>query len=109
PGYYPGKPLYRDKRPFNKPQDAKMNAMEEFLWRLYENTNLPRWVFEEELKTLQESLVISPERERISATESLAYGIDESDEMPGAAVRVSINPKDWIEDPGGTFMKSFVW
>ena len=99
PGYYPGKPLYRDTRYVAKAQkvrEVKLNALERFLSGLYENANLPRWVYEQELKTMQESLVIKPESQKVDAANIVAFGIEDLEEMKGAAVRVPLNPRDWF-------------
>ena len=111
PGYYPGKPLYRDTRYVAKAQkvrEVKLNALERFLSGLYENANLPRWVYEQELKTMQESLVIKPESQKVDAANIVAFGIEDLEEMKGAAVRVPLNPRDWFENPLKVFWETYV-
>ncbi len=117
-GYYPGeRPVYRGGggKPtgplFDMPAGMDLlggiNQLEYQLERALDTVNLPGWLKERYVKDLTGSLTIgvTPEK-RIDMEEFERRGTEALEDMPGVAVKISINPADWAKDPGGMAKKT---
>lgn len=117
-GYYPGeRPVYRGGGGaptgplFDLPAGMDLlggiNQLEYQLSKVVDTVNLPRWLKERYIKDLTGKLVIgvTPDK-KIDMEEFERRGTEALEDMPGVAVKLSINPVDWANDPGGMVKKT---
>ncbi|MFC1756184.1 hypothetical protein ACFLZK_02210 [Patescibacteria group bacterium] len=112
-GYYPGDPIPRKRPPYvDRPQpmefnsnalvDDYINAIKRDLKKLSFNERLKeQWVEDIEL-----SLFALSKAKRDTYDSARALELGDEEQVAGVQLKVSLNPKDWIEDPGGMVKKT---
>ncbi len=111
-GYYPGdRPLY--KRPsggrrFTGNPDLDLLDFGKFFNTFEKDTDIPAWFIERIKKDFESSLKaqIKPTKE-VSPEALELYGPEAMEDLPGAVgISISLNPNDWLSDPGEQFKKT---
>lgn len=101
PGYFPGKPVYRDKRPYLKPQPTELGGldqvMSEIVDSVHNNLDIPKWIVDQEMESIKAAFTISAAK-RAPTTERV-YGVEELEDEPGANISVKLDFKKFSENP----------
>lgn len=113
PGYYPGKPVYRDRRPWQKPEDVPIGGFEESVdaaAEAVENSPIffPKWLIEQEKADIKQALKITNYSSEVMEDIEVDYGVEELQDAPGGAGSIIIDPLKIAEDPANALYEGLI-
>lgn len=105
-GYYPGQGMSRPPKGGKakpvKPREYDFDYVEKWLQQTYKEVDfsrVPAAIWNDIVSDVQRQLSVAATPNELGYDPQVGLEYGDIDQTPGVAVKININPKDWIDDP----------